>query len=433
MTTGLDSRSAAFRLLTTVLRRRVPLDRALAEDQTWASLPDTDRAFARLLTVTSLRRLGQIDRILALALAKPLPRTAWKTMHCLRLGVTQLVFLKTPAHAAVHETVALTEKVAGDRYKSLVNAILRRLLREPELAESSLQALEAFPDWLSASWVETYGHETAANIAAAHMTEPPLDLTVKTSPQQWASQMGGEMLPGETVRLRDAGAVNALPGFESGGWWVQDFAASLPVKLLGDVRGQTVIDLCAAPGGKTAQLINAGATVIAVDRSAKRLARLKDNLQRLNMSAQMVEADATSWRPSEPADAVLLDAPCSATGTIRRHPDIPWLKAPEDISRAAQTQTRLLVAAASMVKPGGLVIYSTCSMQPEEAELSVNAVLAESGDLKREPLPPNLAGMETEWITPAGDLRTLPSFWSERGGMDGFYAARLKRVGEAAS
>lgn len=421
------ARVVALELLGAVLRRRRPLDELLAAHPGLAALSARDRAFARKLVGTVLRRLGQIDRLIADCLERPLPPRGAPAMDALRLGAAQLLFLGTPAHAAVDSTVQLlSHGVAG--YRGLVNAVLRRLDRE---GRERLDALPAVPintpAWLYERWTSAYGREIAAAIAAAHLEEPPLDLTAKSDAEGWAERLGARLLPTGSLRLKAEGPIEALPGYAEGGWWVQDAAAALPARLLGDVRGRRVIDLCAAPGGKTAMLAAAGAAVVAVDRSPTRLARLRQNLDRLELKAEVHEADATQWQPAEPADAVLLDAPCSSTGTIRRHPDLPWIKRPQEMATLTRLQDRLLAAAAAMVKSGGLLVYCTCSLEPEEGGERVTALLASGAPFDPVPIEAAEIGGLGELLTPAGELRSLPCHLAGDGGIDGFYAARLRR------
>ncbi|MDX1575863.1 MAG: transcription antitermination factor NusB, partial [Kiloniellales bacterium] len=378
MTKGLEARAAALDLLGEVLERRRPLDEALQQHERLASLEARDRAFARLLAATCLRRLGQLDAALAGLLARPLKPKLAPLRQVLRLGLCQILFLETPPHAAVDTSVRLAAKAGFAGHKGLVNAVLRRAGRElpPLVAEQ-----EAFgeaarlntPDWLWDALSQAYGEETAQAIAVAHLKEPPLDLTLKdpASAADWAKRLDARILPTGGLRLPPgAGDVARLAGYREGAWWVQDLAASLPARLVKTEAGQTVIDLCAAPGGKTAQLAAAGLRVIAVERDAGRLRRLASNLERLDLAAALVEADAGTWRPPEPVAAALLDAPCSATGTLRRHPDIARLKGPSEIQSEIPAltalQDRLLAAAVEMVRPGGLIVYATCSLQPEE-------------------------------------------------------------------
>lgn len=424
MRKAVSARAAALDLLEAVLVERRFLDDALDIIPT---LPERDRAFARLIAATVLRRLGELDAALAPCLAKPLPARAHRTQNVLRIGAAQLLMLGTPAHAAVGETVDAAHRRLPRPHVGLVNAILRRVAREgAALLPADAIALNT-PKWLWRSWSEHYGEDTCRAIAAAHQREAALDLSVKDGAAAWATRLGGYVLPTGSVRLENAGAVSRLDGFDAGIWWVQDAAAALPAKLLGDIRGKHVIDLCAAPGGKTAQLAAAGARVTAIDRSPERLARLTANLKRLGLEAEVIAADAASWRPPQPADAVLLDAPCSATGTIRRHPDIPHLKSPRDVTDAAAAQRKLLEAAIPMVRPGGILVYAVCSLQPEEGEAQIEALLAKGAPVRRRDVTaPDVGGLR-ELVSPAGDLRTLPSHIPERGGLDGFYAARLER------
>jgi 16S rRNA (cytosine967-C5)-methyltransferase len=281
-----------------------------------------------------------------------------------------------------------------------------------------------------ARWTKSYGKEMASAIAQANGNEPALDLTVKSDPETWATRLRGRVLPTGSVRLVPHGPVALLPGFAEGAWWVQDAAAALPVRLLGDIRGQSVVDLCAAPGGKTAQLAFAGAQVTAVDRSKPRLARLRENLARLELTAQPVVADAAEWQAG-PFDAVLLDAPCTSTGTIRRHPDIVWLKREADIDALVVVQSRLLARAIELTRPGGTIVFCTCSLEPEESDLLIAGLLERDSRVRRRPIVASEIGGLQDLLTPAGDLRTLPCHWpdpdSRMGGLDGFYAARLAR------
>jgi 16S rRNA (cytosine967-C5)-methyltransferase len=417
------ARTAALDLLQAVLRRKHALDEALAADATLPRLEARDRGFARMLVATCLRRLGEIDQAIAPLLAKPLPPKASAIADALRLGVCQLLFLGTPPHAAVGETVELVAglgALAG--YKGLVNAVLRRLDRDRPTTDPACNT----PAWLAESWTAAYGEATAKAIAAAHLHEAPLDISVKEPSADWATRLGAEILPTGTLRLADtSGAVESLAGFAEGAWWVQDAAASLPAKLLG--RPAQAIDLCAAPGGKTAALAAAGIAVTAVDRSPQRLRRLRDNLARLNLSVEVVEADAASWRPAAAAEAVLLDAPCSATGTIRRHPDLPWLKRPEDLPKLTALQDRLLDNAVAMTRPGGIIVYATCSLQPEEGPARIGALQDRGAPIEPVPIQAAEIGGLAQLLTPAGELRSLPCHLAERGGMDGFYACRLRR------
>jgi 16S rRNA (cytosine967-C5)-methyltransferase len=374
--------------------------------------------------------LGQIDALIAQALAAPLLPQARAITNILRLGVAQLVFLHTPSHAAVSTAVDLAEQLGHRKMKALINAVLRRLSREGEgLAVAQDAARLNTPEWLWQSWCAAYGELTTRAIAAAHFRDPPLDLALRDSDAvgAWAARLHGAVLPTGTVRVHTGGAVTELPGYDDGAWWVQDTAASLPVRLFGDVTGKTVIDLCAAPGGKTAQLAATGARVVAVDRSAARRERLKENLARLTLTAECIVADAANWRPAAPASFVLLDAPCSSTGTVRRHPDILHLKGPDDVARLAGIQARLLDAAAAMLAPGGTLVYGVCSLEAAEGPRQVEQLLARGAKLRRKPIAAAEIGGLGQCLSPEGDLRTLPCHLGDKGGLDGFYAARLVR------
>lgn len=427
---GLAARAVALQAVDAVLAHRRPLDEALERDAAKAGLDDRDRAFAFKLAATQLRRLGQIDALIDGCLATPLPARLATVRGLLRLGAAQLLLLATPPHAAVDTTVRLARQLRHTGHVPLINAVLRRLAREGSAAMARQDAARLnTPEWLWQSWAAAYGDDRARAIALAHLPEPPLDLTVKPGidADRLATELGAVRLPGGSLRLPHAGAVSALPGYGEGAWWVQDAATALPARLLGDVRGKRVLDLCAAPGGKTAQLAAAGARVTAVDRAPARLRRLAANLQRLSLHAETVEADVAAWRPEGPADAVLLDVPCSATGTIRRHPDIARIKTPDEVAALAAVQARLLAAAVEMLAPGGVLVYCACSLQPEETESVIDSLLAAGAPVRRLPIGATEIGGWDEVLTTAGDLRTLPCHLDGLGGIDGFYAARLQR------
>ncbi|MEO3434550.1 transcription antitermination factor NusB [Inquilinus sp. CAU 1745] len=430
-TDGLGARIAARDLLRAVLGRKRALDEVLDRTLDAASLAPRDRAFVRLLTATTLRRLGQIDALIDQMLEMPLPPTGTAARDALRLGAAQLLFLGTPPHAAVDTSVALVDRGRDARFKGLVNAVLRRLDREGAALVTAQDAARLnTPDWLWNAWTAAYGEDTARAVADAHLTEAPLDITPKGDPAGWAERLDATLLPSGSLRRAAGGAVPDLPGFGEGAWWVQDAAAALPARLMGDVAGLRVADLCAAPGGKTAQLCAAGARVTAVDRSEGRLARVRANLDRLGLEAELVAADAAIFRPAEPFDAVLLDAPCSATGTIRRHPDIPRLKSPEDVEKLAAAQARLLDHAVTLVRPGGILVWCTCSLQPEEGERQIASLLERAGNaVRRDPVRAEEIGGLAEAVTAEGEIRTLPSMLPGEGGLDGFHIARLRRFG----
>jgi 16S rRNA (cytosine967-C5)-methyltransferase len=421
-----NSRTVVFDLINAVLKRHRPLDDVLEEHAGFNSLEPRERAFARNLAATTLRRLGQIDDLISHCMERPLPRRAIAVRDVLRLGVCQLIFLRTPAHAAVDTTVSMLDEINLGPYKKLVNAIMRRLSREGgKLLENQDAERLNTPEWLWKSWTNAYGKGACRSIAAAHLREPPLDITAKDDAEIWATNLDATMLATGTLRLAKTTNITLLAGFDEGAWWVQDAAAALPVALLGDVKGKHVIDLCAAPGGKTAQLTRRGAVVSAVERSTKRLMRLKENLSRLNMTAEAFCNDAAQWTPDEKADAVLLDAPCSSTGAIRRHPDIPHLKKFDDVKKLAAAQFRLLEAALEMVKPGGRLVFCTCSLQPEEGPELIEKILEAHSSFRLEAIKPEEIGGLDELIVGEGTIRCLPCHLNEQGGIDGFFIARL--------
>ena len=431
---GLPARRAAIEILYRVLSEGRPLDTTLAESAEsglMTGLTQKDRAFARNLVSTTLRRKGQIDPLIKQFSEKPLDRKRTGSVYeALLAGATQILFLRVPAHAAIDLAVRAvsTDRRGGRKLGGFVNALLRRIAREgPDLVALQNPARLSVPGWLYESWTKAYGGPGAHAIAEAQLAEPPLDLTVPANREAWAQKLGGIPIGPASVRLSEGGRIEALEGYGEGAWWVQDVAATLPALLPGDVRSKTVFDLCAAPGGKTAQLAAAGAVVTAVDASAFRLERLKQNLERLKLSATCLHADVLELPETKRADAVLLDAPCSATGTIRRHPDIPHVKNKGDLKALAKLQADVLRKAVRLVKPGGVLVYCTCSLQPEEGERQVEKLLAQEPALQRLPVSAEDGLGLPDVITPDGDLRTLPSHTpGAPGGMDGFFACRIK-------
>lgn len=441
---GLLARELAVDLVTAVLHERRALDDAIATSfasPRFASLEARDRALARQIAATTLRYARPLQALLDRRLDKPLPARYARVNAILLAAAAQLCRMATPPHAAISLAVEQTRLARGARHlDKLVNAVLRGLVRDGvALSDGPETGQQAFPEWMLRCWVRAYGDPTAQAIAAASLHEAALDLTVKSDPARWAERLGGMAMATGSVRLAGGGRITELEGFAEGEWWVQDTAAALPARLVGPAP--EVADLCAAPGGKTALLAASGAHVTAVDLAAGRLARLASNLDRLRLSAELVEADVASWAPGREFDAVLLDAPCTATGTIRRHPDIIHLKRESDIAQLAELQSRLLDNASALVKPGGQLIYCTCSLEPEEGEKQMQAFLAAHSEFEVSPIEPGQFGVEPGWLTPEGYLRTLPCFTPAviQGpqsspdevpllpGMDGFFIARLRR------
>jgi 16S rRNA (cytosine967-C5)-methyltransferase len=428
---GLAVRQAATGLLFQVLERGQPLDRLLEPhggDKAYNALPPRDRRLAHAMVATALRRHGEIEALLGSFIEKR-PRKAGALYTILEIAVAQILYMEVGDHAAVSLAI---DQVSADHdarhFKALANAVLRRIGRERDKIVAASDAMVNAPEWLRDRWAASYGEAATRAIAAMHLVEPALDLSVKNSAEGWAEKLGGIVLPTGSVRLIPSGPVEDLPGYGDGAWWVQDAAAALPAKLLGDVTGKLVADLCAAPGGKTAQLAQAGAIVTAVDISAIRLKRLSANLSRLGLSADVVAADILKFEPREPFDAILLDAPCSSTGTIRRHPDIPWLKKPDDVAKLAALQSRMIERAAGWLKPGGLMVYCTCSLEPEEGEAQMRLALSRKG-LSIRPVTAAEVGGLRELLTPDGAVRTLPSQLPSEtprlAGLDGFFIMRL--------
>ncbi|ACA17375.1 Fmu (Sun) domain protein [Methylobacterium sp. 4-46] len=438
-TAGLAARRLAYASVADLLGARsgTALDDVLDPAASRAALPGPDLALARAIATATFRHLGLIRHALAARLAEGLPEGQPKLLALLATGAAQILVLNVQDHAAVDLAVRLAKADSGLRHLSgLVNAVLRRISREKAAilreGEADPLGIET-PGWLARRWSAAYGAETARSIAAAHLRGAPLDLSVRGDPAPWAERLGARLLPTGSLRLDESRTpVPLLPGFAEGEWWVQDAAAALPARLLAVRPGERVADLCAAPGGKTAQLAAAGASVLAVDRSEARLRRLRENLARLGLTAEARAADALALPEDERFDAILLDAPCSATGTIRRHPDVAWTKREADLGRLTALQARLLDKAARLLRPGGRLVYCTCSLEPEEGEGQAEAFLARHPDFARRPVDPAEIGGEAALLGPAGDLRTLPCAWlpaeGGRGGLDGFFAVRLGKA-----
>jgi 16S rRNA (cytosine967-C5)-methyltransferase len=433
---GLAARRIAADILDGVLHKHRTLDDQLdgaGAHPGLKTLADRDRALMRRLVATILRRLGTLGHVLSRLLDRGIPTDAPRAQSALLIGAAQILWMDVPDHAAVDLSVRLVQSDRrAAKYAGLVNAVLRRCAREgqPLIDEVKSQSLD-IPPWMLARWISAYGEDTARQMALAIGHEPSLDITVKSDAEQWANRLHGEILPTGTVRTLLQGSVTMLPGFTDGQWWVQDAAAALPARLFGDVDGKTIVDLCAAPGGKTAQLAHAGARVTAVDRSPARMTRLRDNLARLSLQADEVVTDGAEWPGASNGgyDGVLVDAPCTSTGTIRRHPDVAWLRQEADIAALAALQKRLLQRAVALLRPGGTLVYCTCSLEPEEGEQAIAALLAAEPGVQRLPVEAGEVAGLGEIVNADGDLRTLPSHLPHAdprlGGLDGFYAARL--------
>jgi 16S rRNA (cytosine967-C5)-methyltransferase len=432
---GLAARIAAAQILADTLTLGRPLEERFTGETTHArlnGLDPRDRALTRSIATVSLRRLGTIRKALGRFLDKGLPKKSGALEWTLVVAVAQILFLDAPDHAAVDLAVrAARAEPAAAPFAALVNGVLRNVARERrEILDGSDALDDDTPAWLAARWRANYGESTAHAIALANRDEPTLDLSVKSDAEGWARRLGGIVLPTGSVRLESHVPIADLEGYSEGEWWVQDAAAALPARLLKASSGMRVVDLCAAPGGKSAEIAMTGARLTAVDRSAERLKRLAVNFERLRLDAEIAVADVLSF-DAPPFDAVLLDALCTATGTIRRHPDVAWTKRLGDLAPLVALQAHLLDKAVALTKPGGLIVYCTCSLEPEEGEAHIGALLRRNPDVRRLPIEAEEIGGLDECLSPAGELRTLPCHLPgptpRLSGLDGFFAARLQR------
>jgi 16S rRNA (cytosine967-C5)-methyltransferase len=426
---GLAARNAAARIIAAVIDKKTSLDGMLDAETgnpAYRALNGADRALVRAIVNSALRHLPRIESAISMMLDGPLPQGARSLHHVLVVAVAQMLYLDVPDHSAVDLAVEQAHRdPRNKRFVKLVNAILRRLGREKAEVQAAISSISVLPAWFYQRLEKAYGKDRAQLIAASQMTPSTIDLTVKSDPEEWARKLGGEVLVNGSVRLGSfEGQIPDLEGFSEGEWWVQDAAASMPVRLMGDIKGKRVVDLCAAPGGKTAQLALAGAEVTALDQSGNRLRRLRENLKRLGLSAETVEINLLKYQAEKPFDVVLLDAPCSSTGTLRKHPDVSWTKDAQDIAKLAGLQEQMLRHALTLIGSGGRVVFSNCSLDPSEGEEMVAKVLATDTTIERvvartEDWP----GMESA-INGDGDFRTTPDMF---GGVDGFFAAVLRK------
>lgn len=440
-TPGLEARRLAVDIIADTLDRRIALDECLQRlfgSSASILLPERDHGLVRAIAMVAIRNLGTLRRAISDRLPQGVPREAGNNFENILIsGAAQLLFLDVPDHAAVDLTVRLVQADRlARRYVSLANGLLRRIAREKTTIMSWMEPLtDDTPAWLVDRWSANYGGEVARSIAEIHRHEPSVDITVKSDPELWAERLDAMILPTGSLRLRGRVSISDLPGYAEGEWWVQDAAAAIPVKLLAPQRGERIADLCAAPGGKTAQIALSGAIVTAVDRSKPRLERLILNLERLKLSSEIRAINAEQFSGG-PFDAILLDAPCSSTGTIRRHPDVAWNKTEADVARLTILQSRLLMHAVSLLRPGGRLVYCTCSLEPEEGEHQIEQLLLNHHSVRRMPFLvaelPALSHELASALTDQGDLRTLPSMLphsdARMAGLDGFFVARLIKV-----
>ncbi|MGC3937773.1 RsmB/NOP family class I SAM-dependent RNA methyltransferase [Roseobacter sp. EG26] len=418
--TGVPARRSAVYLLDQILgegRLMSELTGSGALDK----LPVDDRARAARLATDTLRGMERADRLLQKHLSKYPPLTV---RNVLRVGTVELC-TGAAAHGVVNAMVELVSKHPRlSHLKGLTNAVLRKVAADGPDAWQNLRA-PRLPKWLRGPLVQAWGADAMVAMEIAHFNGAPLDLTARDDPQAVATATGGTLLPNGSVRIRDAGQVSSMPGFAEGAWWVQDVAAAMPVQILAPKPGEKVLDLCAAPGGKTMQLAAAGAQVTALDDSAGRMTRVEENLSRTGLKAELVVTDALSAKGQY--DAVLLDAPCSATGTIRRHPDLPQAKDGSEFGALIDLQEQLIDHAWTLLKPGGRLVFCTCSLLPDEGEVQVDEALIRHTDMETDRHALDRPGIDPDWQTTEGGLRLRPDFWADKGGMDGFYMACLRK------
>lgn len=431
--TGMAARETAVRVLMAVTLKNRPLDLAFDDMAGSAKLDTRDRAFAMHIVMLALRRHGSLNHIMNTLLDRGLPQNATWTKAAIVIGLAQILFMRTADFASAHQMVELVKNLPGKEsgFSGLVNALLRRAGREKEALLKSLNnnPMVDIPLWLRKRWIVIYGEGVTQKLAHALQNEPMLDISLKDTDTQleYANKLEADVLP--TGSLRHAFTdIKTLAGYENGDWWIQDLSASLPAKLFPDIKGKHVLDLCAAPGGKTLQLASAGADVTAIDRSKNRLKRLQENLTRTNLTAEVVTADASSYEPSKPVDHILLDAPCSATGTYRRNPDVMLHKTANDIEKLAGLQCRILDHAFGLLPVGGTLIYCVCSIEADEGIDQINNFLQHTPTASRQTITDDELDGLHEIITPEGDILCLPHYLQNTGGMDGFYISRLTKV-----
>jgi 16S rRNA (cytosine967-C5)-methyltransferase len=421
--TGVQARRSAVYMLDQILGDEPRLMSELLAGGVLDKLPPDDRARAQRLAVETLRGLERADRLLQKHLNKQPPLTI---RNVLRVGTVELC-QGGAAHGVVNAMVNLVSSHNKlSHLKGLTNAVLRKIATDGPEAWAALRA-PRLPKWLRGPLIEAWGPDAMAAMETAHFAGAPLDLTAKGDAKALAALVGGTLLETGTVRVENAGQVSAMPGFAEGEWWVQDAAAAIPVQVLAPQKGETVLDLCAAPGGKTMQLAAAGAEVTAVDSSVPRMVRVKENLARVGLTAKTLTKDARAVKGS--FDAILLDAPCSATGTMRRHPDLPYAKDGSEFGDLIELQGELIDHAWSLLKPGGRLVFCTCSLLPDEGEVQVDEALERHEDMTVDRDALRRDGVSEDWITTEGGLRLRPDFWADQGGMDGFYIACLRKAG----
>lgn len=433
---GLASRQIALNFLSLVVFNRLTFDDALLKiqaEQSWASLSDRDQAFIRNLVMTSLRHYTKIEHYIKLYMSKALPRKAYLAQYILILGAAQLLYLETPPHAAISLSLNLADTNDAKHFKKLINAILGKINREQDkLRFLTLTPEQMLPKWIVKKWLKYYGEAITLKLAHALAIQPHMDLSVKSNASQWAEKLDAKQIGDLTIRLNSRQSFTQLDGFADGEFWAQDAAAAIAAQLFDAPKDKTILDFCAAPGGKTMQLANFGANVIAVDINKNRLKRLSENLDRTKLKAEIVQIDIRKYEPDTPPSHILLDAPCSATGTFRKHPEILLLKTVDDVKKLSLIQADLLNKSIDMAAKNAEIIYVVCSLEPEEGEKQIDQILGRRHDVKLEPITTEqlgLLGQVTDLkISPKGWLRILPDIEDAIGGMDGFFIAKLRKL-----
>ncbi len=434
MTHENKSREAAYYILKKVLDDNVTIEPAfeMIMNEFHENISSKDSRFVRYLVTTVIRRLGQLDKIINHCTKKKLGNTQMSVRHVLRLGIAQLLYSDVPAHAAVNTSVKLlVNKVPKKLHylKNTVNAILRNVDRERDVLLKKFGNTRLnFPKWLLKSWDERYGQSVVREILDALLLEAPLDISLKPElkKKEWAEKLKGKVVPFGGLRVEKAGKITEIEGYSEGTWWVQDLAARIPAELLGANKGEVVLDLCAAPGGKAAQTAAMGATVVAVDLSNSRLLRLKENMARLKLNIDVIKSDILKYKPDQNFDYILLDAPCSSTGTIRRHPEILHMRGAQDVKDVTEIQLNMLDHAAGLLNKGGILVYSVCSMEQGEGPDQINALLKRDGTLKRKQIEMDELPNLEQAVLETGDVQTLPHYYED--GMDGFFISRLIKI-----
>lgn len=423
---GVASRLAAIKALEAIFSRGDFFD-LIAGDESFRILKPEDKSLVRATVYTVLRDCDIIDAAIAIFCQKPIAPNKQEAMQAMRVGFAQIFIMKMPEHAVVDSVVSAVKNTSARYLADLVNAVLRGALRElKQLPEPVMP--RTLPEWMWQSWLDAYGEEAATAAVNASLKAAPLDITVRGAKEAWARKLGGVVLSDNVIRIEARPDVANLPGYAEGIWWVQDAASSIPARLLGNISGLNVLEIGAAPGGKTAQLAAAGAKVTALDRSGKRLDKLRQNMERLKLSVDVVHADVFEYEPQKRFNAILLDAPCTATGTMRRHPEIAFIRRESDMADMVEVQSEMLDRAAGWLEVGGVMVYCVCSLQPEEGERQIDEFLSRNTNYTRMKMfGDEMPWLDEPWLTKSGDARILPHFMADKGGMDGFFIARLMR------